>query len=171
MKEDDISPATRMRVRLKAFIACVLFALIVYYILGMLSDTQLHTKTDVDSFQPPASAYQGVWYGGQTLLEELGFVQNPRLFPQAYHDDENIPVVITAADSESYPELILFLKSFRLYFPEKRLVVYNMGLTGAERDSVIHSSWSGLPLHRKWAIWLSIFPDRKILRNLTLNPA
>ena len=137
MKKDEISPTTTtMRVRLKAFVACMIFAVAVYYILGMLSDTQLHVKTDAETFQAPVSAYQKAWYGGRTLLEELGFVQNPRLFPQAYHDDENIPVVIAAVDSESYPELMLFLKSFRLYFPEKRLVVYNLGLTGAERDSV-----------------------------------
>ena len=93
-------------------------------------------KNNVESFEAPVVRYQNGWYGGQKLIEELGFVQNPRLFPQAYHDDENLPVVITAADTDTYPDLMLFLKSFRLYFPEKRLVVYNLGFGSAERDSV-----------------------------------
>ena len=125
-----------MRVRLKAFFACVVFSTIVYLLLGLLSDGQLHMKSNVESFEAPVVRYENGWYGGQTLIEELGFVQNPRLFPQAYHDDENLPVVITAADSDAYPDLMLFLKSFRLYFPEKRLVVYNLGFSSAERDSV-----------------------------------
>ena len=136
MTEHELQQTTSMRVRLKAFIVCVVFSVTVYFILGLLSDTQLHTKSNAESFEAPVVRYQKGWYGGQTLLEELGFVQSPRLFPQAYHDDENLPVVITAANSDTYPDLMVFLKSFRLYFPEKRLVVYNLGFSSAERDSV-----------------------------------
>ncbi len=146
------------KVRLKAFALCVTFAVAAYYSLGLLLDTNLHVKSKADTFQPPLLRHKEGWYGGQTLLDELGFVDKPRLFPQAYHDDENIPVVITAASSAQFTDVMLFVKSLRLYFPEKRLVIYNLGLSSVEKETVrnaVCSAEKWFPFGRvscaKWA--------------------
>ncbi len=122
-----------MRVRLKAFFACILFAILMYCLLVVSSKAKLQLKPSAGGFQIGAA------YGGYSLLQELGFVLRPRLFPQAYHDDENIPVVITAAGSTQFSDLMLFLESLRKFFPEKRLVVYNLGLTDSQREQVFFS--------------------------------
>ena len=99
-----------------------------YVLLGLLLDQDLkkdHKK--ITDFKPP---YVGGKYGGVTLLEDLGFVINPRLYPQSYHaDTDDLPVFISAAVSKELEQFMDFVYSQRLYFPDKKLVIYNLDLT------------------------------------------
>ena len=98
--------------------SCLLLFYATY--LGSSLAISLHAKTDVDSFQPPVVHHQGAWYDGRTLMEELGFVQNPRLFPQAYHDDGNIPVVISVAESTQFFRFNVIFKNLLEYTSQKK---------------------------------------------------
>ncbi len=121
---------------IRSWIFCVVVAGATYFLMDYFLEDKFHVKTDVHSFQSPHLPRGAAFYSGQSLMEELGFGLKPRLFPQSYHDDENIPVILSAADSQSFPDLQSFVRSLRVYFPEKRLVIYNLGMTVKEKKVV-----------------------------------
>jgi len=65
-------------------------------------------------------------------MTELGFVFDPILYPQAHHNIEDLPVFVATVDSNELHSFHRFLGSFRLYFRQKKLVVYDLGLTAEE---------------------------------------
>ena len=71
------------------------------------------------------------------LLEDLGFVAQPRLYPQSYHDDRwGLPVFVTAVAASDLPIFPGFLYSMAKYFPDKKLVVYNLDLNNDQKNTV-----------------------------------
>ena len=72
------------------------------------------------------------------IMAELGFVPDPVLYPHSHHRTADLPVFISTIRSEDMHSFHRFLGSFRLHFRERKLVVYDMGLTSRELDLV---SW------------------------------
>jgi len=70
--------------------------------------------------------------GYNGLMTELGFVFDPVLYPHAHHDVEDLPVFVATINSDELHSFHRFLGSFRLYFRQKKLVVYDLGLTAEE---------------------------------------
>jgi len=70
--------------------------------------------------------------GYDGLMSELGFVFDPVLYPHAHHDVEDLPVFVATVASDELHSFHRFLGSFRLYFRQKKLVVYDFGLTAEE---------------------------------------
>ena len=70
------------------------------------------------------------------LMDSLGFVKKPKLFPQPYHQDRELPVFVLTLKQEDLYSFHRFLGSFRIHFPGKKLVVYNLGLDEDEVDFV-----------------------------------
>ena len=70
------------------------------------------------------------------LMLEFGFVPYPILYPRSYHQSEDLPVFVAAINSEDLPSFHRFLGSFRLHFRERKLVVYDLGLTSRELQLV-----------------------------------
>jgi hypothetical protein len=66
------------------------------------------------------------------LMSEIGFVPNPLLYPHSHHQTEDLPVFIAAVRSEDLHSFHRFLGSFRLHFRQRKLVVYDLGLTPKE---------------------------------------
>ena len=65
-------------------------------------------------------------------MSELGFVFDPVLYPHAHHDVSDLPVFVATIDSNELHSFHRFLGSFRLYFRQRKLVVYDLGLTPEE---------------------------------------
>jgi len=70
--------------------------------------------------------------GYDGLMSELGFVFDPVLYPHAHHDIEDLPVFVATIDSDELHSFHRFLGSFRLYFRQNKLVIYDFGLTPEE---------------------------------------
>ncbi len=126
-----------MRLRLRRCLQCMLvvgwLCTVIYILLGLLLDQEFKSHKHISDFRPPY--VNG--YGGLTLLDELGFVRKPRLYPQSYHaDPEDLPVFISTGTSQQFDELLDFVYSQRLYFPDKKLVIYNLDLSRSQIQTV-----------------------------------
>jgi len=77
--------------------------------------------------------------GYDGLMSELGFVFDPILYPHAHHDVDDLPVFVATINSDELHSFHRFLGSFRLYFRQKKLVVYDLGLTAEELRLVSHN--------------------------------
>jgi len=110
---------TRSVVRIVAPL-CWLIALL-YCLIGALTNREWLSS-------PPPSLSRG--HGD--LMSELGFVFDPVLYPHAHHDIADLPVFVATVDSSELHSFHRFLGSFRLHFRQKKLVVYDFGLTTEE---------------------------------------
>jgi len=66
----------------------------------------------------------------------LGFNSDPILYPHAHHLNQDLPVFVIAIRSENIHSFHRFLGSFRLHFPEKKLLVYNLDLEPEELNLI-----------------------------------
>jgi len=92
-----------------------------YTVIGTLTNREWLTT-------PKLSLSKG--YNG--LMTELGFVFDPILYPHAHHDIDDLPVFVATVSSDELHSFHRFLGSFRLYFRQKKLVIYDLGLTAEE---------------------------------------
>ena len=74
----------------------------------------------------------------QVLLHQLGFIDEPKLYPQAYHyiEEKEWPVFAMALHSEDMHQLIDFLMAFRKYFLDHRLVIFAINLSKKDKQLV-----------------------------------
>jgi len=79
-----------------------------------------------------ASKYLYIQKQYDYILPILGFLANPVLYPESHHQDQDLPVFVTTVHSKDLHSFHKFLSSFRLYFPQKKLLVYNLGLSDYE---------------------------------------
>jgi len=110
---------TRAVFRLVAPLAWLMVLL--YSLIGALMNREWLTTPQLSL----AKGYDG-------LMSELGFVFDPVLYPHAHHDIEDLPVFVATINSDELQSFHRFLGSFRLYFRQKKLVVYDFGLTAEE---------------------------------------
>lgn len=70
------------------------------------------------------------------LLPLLGFVPDPVLYPRSHHTGQDLPVFVMTLSSNNLHSFHRFLGNFRIYFSQKKLVVYDLGLTKDEMELV-----------------------------------
>jgi len=106
-------------------------------------------------------------HGSPTLLSDLGFVFNPRLFPQSYHDElSDLPVFVGAVSSDILTDFLHMVSTLRIFYPDKKLVVYNMNLDREEQSQlrsgcrcVIRDvKWQHFPKHVKDPVYKAYRP-------------
>ncbi|ELT94349.1 hypothetical protein CAPTEDRAFT_221283 [Capitella teleta] len=126
----QMSPNRRSKLRL--FLTLIPFSILSFLIFQELqSKDNLTPKTlSLDGIYVPEPGLEG------DLLVSLGFIAEPRLYPQSYHMNTELPVFVIALGPEDINSFHRFLGSFRIYYREKRLVVYNLGITGDERNMI-----------------------------------
>lgn len=70
------------------------------------------------------------------LMHILGFVPDPVLYPHSHHTGQDLPVFVMTIRSDDLRSFHRFLGNFRMHFSQKKLVVYDLGLTKEELDLV-----------------------------------
>jgi hypothetical protein len=117
---------------LRVFLILTGFASLSYVILRQVQSEEGHVPRtlSLDGIYLPEPGMEA------ELFVSLGFVPEPRLYPQSYHQGTELPVFVIAIGPDDIYNFHRFLGTFRIYFREKRLVVYNLGITGAERNMV-----------------------------------
>ena len=106
------------------------------YLLVKRRDADIRHLPNIAEFRSPFLAGQP---DAPTLLTDLGFVYSPRLYPQSYHDEmPDLPVFIVAASTAQYDDVLQLVGTQRQFFPDKKLVIYNMDLTREELNKVTY---------------------------------
>ncbi len=63
------------------------------------------------------------------LLSQLGFDRRARLYPQPHHGSgDQLPVIVLTINKGQTQDFFEFLGSLRIFYPEKKLVVYDLGV-------------------------------------------
>lgn len=92
----------------------------------------------------------------QQLFTDLGFSSDQiRLYPNSYFDDGKLPVFVSIISKGRMKEFTEFLFTFRKFYRDRRLVVYNIGISEAEKHMFSESChcqirdvrWSRFPDH------------------------
>lgn len=117
---------------LRTFITLTWLSGLLYLVLYAIRVNQnaVHRTLSLDGVYIPAPGPRG------DLMLTLGFVPEPKLYPQSHHQGTELPVFVIAISSSDVFSFHKFLGSFRIYFRDKRLVVYNLGLTAKEKTLV-----------------------------------
>ena len=111
----------RVRTCLNLFISLVTMCLLIYYMLGKILDNEhLH----------PRKLQKDIFIDGEpsSLMAELGFMGEPKYYPQAFQDENDLPIFILPLHSSHMKRFFGFLFNFRKFHPNKILVVYDLGL-------------------------------------------
>ena len=99
----------------------------------LLTVTLYGTNDDPLHWSLPATSRRGHELSEHDqMMAELGFVPNPVLYPNSHHQVEDLPVFIAAIRSADLHSFHRFLGSFRLHFRQRKLVVYDLGLSSKE---------------------------------------
>ena len=61
-------------------------------------------------------------------LEQLGFVQHPRLYPESYSRNVTLPVIVSYAKVGQEEQAVSFARSVATLLPNHLTVLYNIGL-------------------------------------------
>lgn len=123
-------------------LACILMTTVVVFLYGdpkpsiheIVSQTHKqfsHWKTlkvieTVDAGPDPDEKY----------LKNLGFVENPRLYPSSVWINVTLPVFVTALSSSDIHLVLSFMKSLQHHFPNQTLIVYDLGLSPSELQTL-----------------------------------
>lgn len=71
----------------------------------------------------------------EKYLRALGFIENPRLFPNDVWQNVTLPVFVTAISNDQTNHVHPFLKSVQESFPEATVFLYDLGL---DEDQINH---------------------------------
>ena len=117
---------------------------VIYFLLGVLLASARDDTTKVmrryETSDPSFSLRHNPKLSQRTvdLFRDLGFIPQPRLYPQDYHGDRaNLPVFVSAVSAQDLPLVPDFVYSVLKYYPDKRLVIYSLDLTEQQRQKVI----------------------------------
>ena len=72
----------------------------------------------------------------ETYLELLGFSDNPSLYPEGADESLHVPVVVTGVTSGTYENAFQLIKSVQKYFPDKHVMIFDLGLGSYETVAV-----------------------------------
>ena len=117
----------RIATYISCFVTLVWMSSLIYYLLALVLDVQLHKHKMLHGFRVDANTFD--------LMKDIGFSDNPNLYPQAYHDD-NIPVFVMTLEFWQYKEFIPFLRSMKMYYSDKKFVIFNINLTPEQLEVV-----------------------------------
>lgn len=111
---------------------------VTYYLLGLLVDYSGQSPRDMSDFE--RQSYISIGPGKESvgqLLFYMGFSHEPKLYPQSYHESEdNLPIFVSTVSSESLHNFQAFLHSFRSFYQDKKLVIYDLDLSTEEHAQV-----------------------------------
>ena len=117
---------TSMRIRtyLKVLYAIVVASSLVYLLLWklLITENRSHKIFSIEETGP--------W----RLLERLGFIAEPDLYPE--RQLENVPVLVSAVSASHYHEFEGLLETKKKHHHDRRLIVYDLGLEDSQKEQV-----------------------------------
>ena len=108
------------------FLALTWAGALVYLLLSRLMPAEHNPVQLFDRSDPQLHS------ANMDLVRSLGFVEQPSLYPQSYHDKE-WPVVVSAVSKDNMESFFEFMQNFHVYLDQRKLVVYSLSLSDEQK--------------------------------------
>ncbi|CAG0888109.1 unnamed protein product [Cyprideis torosa] len=84
-------------------------------------------------------AFEQKFTAEQSVLESLGFVPNPRLYPKDVWTNITTPPIVTGAFSGQFKVASGFIKNVHHYLPDRFIILYDLGFSTYQLDELSKS--------------------------------
>lgn len=87
------------------------------------------------------------------FLLQLGFDENPHLYPESYKRNVTLPVIVTYAKSGQEEQAVSFVRNIASLLPQHVTLMYNIGLQTYELFLVSYLGILGIFLLNTCSMW------------------